>query len=285
MSLNGKSRVIEIAVIAVGCCLYALGISAFTEPNAIAPGGATGIAVVINNFFDAIPVGTIIIILNIPLIIAGFKNFKFSFVLKTAAAIAVSSTLIDIFDWLLPKYKGDMIIAALAGGVLAGVGIALIMLKGATTGGTDIVAKLINKKWRYISVGRVMLYVDIIIVAIAALIFKSFETALYSALYLFTMSLVTDKLIYGADHGKMIFIITQNAENMAKEILRDAGRGMTRINVIGGYTQTDRTMLMCAVRPPEVARVLNAVKQNDDRAFVIITDVGEIIGEGFRKSE
>ncbi len=281
MSLTKKSVFADILFIAAGCVFFALGFSVFIEPNGIAPGGATGVAVIINHFVK-IPIGSLIILLNVPLIIIGFMKFKFRFVLKTSVAILLSSTLIDLFDLYLPRYKNDIILSALAGGVLTGAGIAFIMLRGATTGGTDIVAKLINYNKSHLSIGKIILIVDVVIVALAAVLFKSFETALYSVLYLFILSVVTDKLIYGTDHGKMLFIITKDCDNLMKEIIREANRGITKINAYGGYTGNEKSVLLCAVRPSEVAQILSVVKCHDREAFVIVSDVGEIIGEGFK---
>ena len=274
---------IDTVVIITGCALYAFGFSAFIEPNPIAPGGATGAATIIHSFLDSIPVGTLIIIINLPLFVIGFKKFHFGFVLKTALATFLTSALIDIFDLVIPKYNNDIILASLAGGVLTGAGLAFIMLRGATTGGTEIVAKLLNLKYRFLSMGRLILIVDTVVVVVAALVDRSFETVLYSALYLFTMSVIMDKLLYGADHGKLLFIITANPVAMLSDIIHVAGRGVTQVKVLGGYTQTERTMLLCVARSPEVTKVMQVIKENDRNSFVIVTDAGEILGEGFRR--
>lgn len=274
-------HIADLVVTIAGCVLYAVGFSVFIEPNAIAAGGATGIATLVHHFFAVIPVGFCIIVLNIPLFILGFLKFKGAFLFKTVFATVFSSALIDMFSALLPKYRGDTLLAALAAGVASGTGIALIMLKGATTGGTDIVAKLINLKYRFIPIGRLMLMVDAAIVAVSGVLLKSLEVSLYSVLYLFTISVITDRLLYGAVRGKLVFIITERQETILDEIALSIGRGVTRLNAIGGYTGENKTMLLCAVRTHELSKVLTVIKTNDENAFVIVSEAGEILGEGF----
>lgn len=278
-----RSKFADFGLIFAGCVLYAVGFSVFVESNSIAAGGATGVATIIHHFVDAFPIGFVIIILNLPLFILGFLKFKGGFLFKTIIATVLSSVLIDIFAEFLPIYSGDMILSSLAAGVTMGSGLALIMLRGATTGGTDIVAKLINKRFKFIPIGRLMLFVDAVIVIFAGIVYKSFETILYSVLFLFTLSVVIDKLLYGADHGKLVFIITKNSAEMLENITMTLGRGVTRINAYGGYTGEDIAVLMCAARSPEVSKLLSVVKVSDQNAFVVVTEAGEILGLGFRQ--
>lgn len=278
-----RSKFTDFVVIFAGCVLYAVGFSVFVEPNSIAAGGATGVATIIHHFVGALPIGFVIIVLNLPLFVLGFLKFKGAFLLKTIIATVLSSVLIDIFSEILPIYSGDMILSALAAGVTMGSGLAFIMLRGATTGGTDIVAKLINKKFKFIPIGRLMLFVDAVIVFIAGIVYKNFETVLYSVLFLFTSSVVIDKLLYGADHGKLVFIVTKNSVQVLENITMTLGRGVTRINAYGGYTGEDTAVLMCAARSPELSKLLSVVKVSDENAFVVVTEAGEILGLGFRQ--
>ena len=280
-----KSFVFDMLIITLGCALYAGGITVFVEPNPIAPGGATGIAMIVHDFWKFIPIGVTIIFINIPLIIMGFIYFRMDFVIKTTYSIIVSSVMIDLFVTYLPFYQGDTILSALAGGVISGAGLASIMMRGATTGGTDIVAKLVNRKFRYLSVGRLMLLVDALIVILSAVVHKSFETVLYSILFLFTLSVIMDKLLYGADHGKMVYIVTDNPKPLLDGIFSVVGRGATNIKVQGGYTNSEHYMIMCAARPTEVSKILSVIKSTDKNAFVVVSDVGEIVGQGFKNFE
>ena len=272
-------------VIAIGCVFYAIAFSCFIEPSEIAPGGVTGIALIINKFYHWIPVGIMIILFNIPLFVLGLNKFKLRFIIRTIVATILSSTLIDIFTVHLPIYKGDIILAALAGGVSLGLGLALIMLKGASTGGAEIIAMLLNNKYRFLSIGRLLLLVDAVVVTLSAVLFRNIDIILYSSLCLFVSSTVIDKLLYGADKGKIFFIITTKPKILMDGIMNTVGRGVTRIKVFGGYTDSEKSMLLCAVRPMEVTKLMGIIKNYDHDAFVTVSDAGLILGEGFGRIE
>lgn len=273
----------EVLGIVFGCALYAVGVAVFIEPSNITPGGATGLAVILNRFFDAFPVGLYIILLNLPLLVLSFFVFDLKFVLKTTFTTVFSSILIDVFAKIFPPFSSDMILSALAGGVSCGAGLAVIMLFGATTGGTEMLAKIIHKKRRYISVGTMMIAVDAAIVALSAIIYNDFEISLYSVLCIITMSLFLDKMIYGLDRGKMFFIITEKNQKMLEVLVNESGRGVTEIKALGGYTKAEKHLLICVVRPPEVSKILSIVKTCDENAFITVTEVGEVMGRGFKR--
>ena len=267
--------------IILGCVLYAVGVAVFIEPSSITPGGATGIAVLLNRFIGVFPVGIYIILLNLPLLIIGFFVFDIHFVVKTTFTTVFSSLLIDFFAKFLPKFSSDMILSALAGGVSCGAGLAMIMVFGATTGGTELLAKIIHKKRRYISVGTLMIAVDAAIVVLSAIVYKNFEISLYSVLCIITMSIFLDKMIYGLDRGKMLFIITSKKDIMLELLINESGRGVTEIKVLGGFSKTEKTLFLCVVRPPEVSKILSIARRCDENAFITVTEVGEVMGRGF----
>ncbi len=271
--------------IILGCVLYAVGVAVFIEPSSITPGGATGIAVLLNRFIGVFPVGIYIILLNLPLLIIGFFVFDIHFVVKTTFTTVFSSFLIDFFAKFLPKFSSDMILSALAGGVSCGAGLAMIMVFGATTGGTELLAKIIHKKRRYISVGTLMIAVDAAIVVLSAIVYKNFEISLYSVLCIITMSIFLDKMIYGLDRGKMLFIITSKKDIMLELLINESGRGVTEIKVLGGFSKTEKTLFLCVVRPPEVSKILSIARRCDENAFITVTEVGEVMGRGFKNIE
>lgn len=271
--------------ILLGCVLYAVGVAVFIEPSSITPGGATGIAVLLNRFIGVFPVGIYIILLNLPLLIIGFFVFDIHFVVKTTFTTVFSSLLIDFFAKFLPKFSSDMILSALAGGVSCGAGLAMIMVFGATTGGTELLAKIIHKKRRYISVGTLMIAVDAAIVVLSAIVYKNFEISLYSVLCIITMSIFLDKMIYGLDRGKMLFIITSKKDIMLELLINESGRGVTEIKVLGGFSKTEKTLFLCVVRPPEVSKILSIARRCDENAFITVTEVGEVMGRGFKNIE
>ena len=271
--------------IILGCVLYAVGVAVFIEPSSITPGGATGIAVLLNRFIGVFPVGIYIILLNLPLLIIGFFVFDIHFVVKTTFTTVFSSLLIDFFAKFLPKFSSDMILSALAGGVSCGAGLAMIMVFGATTGGTELLAKIIHKKRRYISVGTLMIAVDAAIVVLSAIVYKNFEISLYSVLCIITMSIFLDKMIYGLDRGKMLFIITSKKDIMLELLINESGRGVTEIKALGGFSKTEKTLFLCVVRPPEVSKILSIARRCDENAFITVTEVGEVMGRGFKNIE
>lgn len=281
MKSNTKTLFIDIAAYLLGGIVYAIAIVAFIEPNLISPGGVTGIATILHEMFS-LPTGVLVLVLNIPLFILGYLKFGFGFIWKTAIATAVCAVAIDVMALFIPVYTGDHILAALFGGVLIGVGLAIILLRGATTGGTDIAAKLIRSKYPHLSMGRLMLLLDTVIIISAAAVYRNIETALYSVITIYVSSKMIDGILYGSDRGKLIYIVTKHPERITDEIFHLVGRGVTMINAVGGYTRTERKMLFCAVRRQEAARIHALVKQTDPEAFLVITDAGEIIGEGFK---
>lgn len=270
----------------IGCgSIYSLAFVVFLEPAQISPGGVAGLAAVIHYLFNFLPTGVVLLILNVPLIISAWFKFGRDFIIKTLGAILSSSFFIDFFDFFLPKYNGDRILASLAGGGIMGCGLALVLMRGFTSGGTDIAARFIKERFPFVSLGRVLLVADSIVVIIAALAYRNIETALYSLMTLFTSSKVIDGLLYGLDRGKLFFIISSKAEVIKNKIFEKVERGVTSVKVSGGYTLNDTTLLLCAVRRHQVSKVFGTIKESDPKAFVIITEAGEIFGEGFKKTQ
>lgn len=265
----------------VGAIIYSVAVNIFLSPNGISPGGFTGVAAVINHITN-IPTGTMLFAFNIPILILGYKKMGGRFVLKTAIVTALVSLSLNVLENVLPPLKTDGILASMFGGILMGIGLSLILLRGATTGGVDIIAKLINRKYRHLSVGKIILMADGVVIALNAIVYRNAESALYSIIAMYMGTRLMDVLLYGADKGKIIYIITDKSDEICYAINHIVGRGVTRLPAIGGYTGQKRTMLMCTVRVHEVSAVQNVVKKCDDRAFIVVSDAGEIIGEGFK---
>jgi uncharacterized membrane-anchored protein YitT (DUF2179 family) len=265
-----------------GATLYSISVTVFTAPNQIAPGGITGIATVLFYLFKT-PIGTMIFILNIPLFILGLRFIGGSFIVKTIVSTAFTSIIIDVLNaFPVPQYHGDKLLAAVYGGVISGAGLALVFLRGSTTGGTDIASRLLKLKFRHISMGRMMLIIDFFVIIFAAVAFRSVDSALYAMIAIFTSSRVIDSILYGSDNGKMAVVISKNNDEIAKAIINDMSRGLTILKGKGYYTGAEREVIMCAVRRPEAARLRTIVKKIDPNAFIIMCEAGEIIGEGFK---
>ncbi len=277
------SFLVDLLFYIAGGIIYSVAVLLFLTENEISPGGLTGIATILNYLFS-LPIGTVVFILNIPLLAAGFIKFGGVFIAKTAVATAVMSLTLDISGLFIPKMKIDPILAALFGGLLMGLGISLFMLRGATTGGTDIIAKLINRKFPHLTVGRLMLAADAAVVGLSALVYKNIESALYAVIAIYASSRVMDLILYGADRGKIIYVITDNAKELSDSIMSLINRGVTLLDVTGAYTGTKRQMLMCTVRRHEVAAVCRLATNCDKNAFIIVGEAGEVLGEGFKRN-
>lgn len=276
-----KKTTVDILYFFVGAIIYSVSVNMFLSPNGISPGGFTGVAAVINHITN-IPTGTMLFIFNIPILILGYIKMGGVFILKTSFVTVLVSLSLDISARLLPIIRADGILVSMFGGILMGIGLSLILLRGATTGGIDIIAKLINRKYRHLSVGKIILMADGIVILLNALVYKNAESALYSIVAMYMGTRLMDVLLYGADKGKIIYIITNSPDEICNEINHSVGRGVTKLSVIGGYTGETKIMLMCTVRVHEVAAIHDLVKQYDDRAFMVVSDAGEIIGEGFK---
>lgn len=273
--------VIDILIIAIGSFLYAIAVSAIIDANMLSAGGVTGISTLIHHF-SGIPSGLLVFVINIPIIILGIVKLGGRFIIKTAIATTFVSISLEITERFMPTYKTDDILAALFGGIIMGLGLSLVFMRGGTTGGVDIIAKVINRRFRHLTVGRVLLTMDGIVILLTAFAYKNIETALYSVIAIFVSSKVMDTLLYGSDKGKIIYIVTSCPEEISKQIIEQVGRGVTMLSAKGAYTGKERQMLMCTVRLNEVSAVYSVVNELDKNAFIVVGEAGEIIGEGFK---
>jgi len=266
----------------IGSILYAVAVAVFIAPNEISPGGLTGVSTIVNYLFS-LPTGAILLILNIPILILGFLKFGGKFIINTSVVTVLSSVALTYAETFLPIFKGEKILASIFGGILLGMGISTIMLHGATTGGVDIVAKIINRKWRHFTVGKIILVLDGAVVLMAVIAYKNFESALYSMVSMFASSRIMDSLLYGGDRGKMVYTITDAHKEICEGINSELLRGVTVIEATGGYTGANHKMLICCVRAYEVATLYSIIEKYDPNAFITVIEAGEIIGEGFKK--
>lgn len=263
--------------------VYSAAINIFIVPNGFAQGGFTGIGILLNYIFN-VHIGRTILLLNIPLFIIAFFVFGKSFIFKTVIATVISSVAIDMTKNFYPVYTNDKILSALFAGLLTGIGLALCFLRGATTGGTDIISKLVRKSRPDISLGKIIMVTDVLIITVTAIILKSFESAMYSAVSITVATVVIDYILYGTGGGKLIITITDNSENIKREIFNKLGRGVTSVTATGGYSENEKNMLFCVVKKSQVMKIYEIINNNDKNAFTIISNVGEILGNGFKNN-
>lgn len=278
------------AIITLGCIIFALGVALFLDANKIASGGVTGIAIILNSQIQNVAwlnTGVWIIIINIPLFILGWVYFGHRFILSTIYATVLSSVLIWLFEFLFAKYlpiTNSLLIASLAGGAMFGGGLGLIFKEGSTTGGTDIVVKILRKKFRHIRTGVIALIVDVIIVTCSAIVYKDFDLVCYTFISLVAVEISFDKLLYGGNSAKLVHIITVNekSEQMIKRILKELDITATYVDGIGAYTGKDRRVIFCAIRNTSYPKLIDIIKETDPQAFTIVSSAKEIYGEGYK---
>ena len=277
---------LDILALVAGSALYAGAVNLFTVPNNIAPGGVTGIATIFNHLFG-LPIGTMILIINIPLFLIGAKVMGFRFLGKTAVATVLVSVFIDVSAPFIDRfaYTSDSLLASVYGGVLSGAGLAIIFLRGGTTGGTDILARVIHRYKPHFSMGRLILILDAIIITGAGIAYRSVDSALYAVIVIFASSVVIDRVLFGADAGKAVYVMSKKSEEITKAIMERMGRGVTLLDGHGAYTGQKKTIILCVVRKHETTRLRRLVDEIDPDAFMLISGAGEVLGEGFKSLE
>lgn len=278
----------DLVYFALGSTIYAISVNAFTSPNNIAPGGVTGVSIMVNHLFGW-PIGMFSLLLNIPIFVWAIVEIGYKLVGKTMVSTVLVSIAIDLVHKVMPAYHGDQMLAAIFGGVLEGIGLSLVFIRGGTTGGTDLIARLLGRRFHHLSMGKLMLGVDMLVVLSSAVVYHSIESALYAGIAIFVSTRLIDTILYGTDigTGKILFIMSPKNDEIARDILTDMDRGVTVLKSRGAYSGREGEVLLCAVRRYEVVKVKAIVRSHDGEAFMIVGDAGEISGEGFRtmKSE
>lgn len=277
-----KTSAIDYSVMLLGAIIYAISVVVFTAPNDIAPGGLTGVATMLNYLFG-FPIGVMVLLMNIPLFVWGAFENGISFLTKTIIGTIFTSFFIDALTPLMPAYTGDKILVAIFGGILNGVGLEMIFMRGGSTGGTDIVALNLHKYYPYFSTGNLIFIADVIVLVMVFFVYNSIESVLYAVVTIFFSIKVIDSISYGIarDNGKLMFIVTDKYKEICTLIMSENERGITLLKGEGAYSGCPKKVLMCAVRPNQVFKITNTVKNTDKNAFVVVTTAGFIKGNGF----
>ncbi len=271
----------DTLVFILGGVLYSVAINCFLSRNNILNGGFTGIATILN-YLWGLPIGTVIFIMNIPLFIIAFKKLGVRFVLRTVWATLINSTFIDL-GVFLPVYQNDLLLSSLFGGALVGLALGIIFIRNATTGGVDIIAKLVKLKNPQISIGQSILIFDALVVILGGLIYRNFESMLYASVVIFVSAQVLDYVIFGVSRGAMILIISEQSEKLRSLIINDLDRGVTILKAQGGYSKADKDVLLCACFDNQTHKLIKKIKSADENAFFIVTQSKQILGNGFMR--
>ena len=273
---------IDILKIAVGCALFGIGFNLFLAPNNLNAGGLSGLSMVLVHLLGRGSVGTITILMNIPLfLIAGIKIGK-KFFMGSLIGMLLSSVFLDVFS-LLPVPETEPLIGALYGSVISGVGFGLVFITGASTGGSDIVVRLLKYRYKSVPIGFICTCFDVVVVTLSGIVFKNVSVSLYSGVAIFVVGRVIDAVVYKFDYSKVALIISKDYEAIAKQIGKQLDRGATYLNGEGSYTGSETKVVLTAVKRQQVADLKRLVSEIDPDAFVIMQEAHQVLGDGFSR--
>ena len=275
-----KAITIKYLMIIVGAALFAAGFQFFLYPNSIIVGGVSGIAMIIN-LLTKLPVGLLTIVLNIPLFIIAWRYFGTDFIVGSLVGMLLSSVFVDLFALISISPTNDMLLACIIGGAVKGLGLGIVYYAGATTGGTDIIAKFIRLRFPYLNFGTVVLITDCFIIVAFAAIFNKVESAMYAVITMFVVSKVVDLVLYGIDNSSVCYIISEKSDQLVTDITDRLHRGVTILEGEGAYSHQNKQVLLCVVKRTQIADIRKMIKSIDENAFFIITDAKNVFGKGF----
>ena len=278
-----KKNVIAYLWITLASAIYAVGFNWCYEPNQIGFGGITGVGQIINHFIPGIPIGTAVILLNIPLFLLGWRLLGGHLLVSSLYAMLVSSAFVDLLHMFYTFQPMEPFLACVFGGVIIGLSLGIIFLQGATTGGTDLIARLLKLKLAWLPMGKLLMLVDLLVIAAVALVFRSIYSALYGVVTLYLSSFVMDQVLYGIDNAKVAYIISPEYKKINDAVIRDMERGVTILNGTGGWTGEDKRVLLVAFKQRQIVALKRTVKEIDPEAFLIVCPAHEVLGNGFRR--
>ncbi len=274
------TRLKEYGSILLGCAIYALSFNWFFQPNNISMGGFTGIAQILHFYLPALPVGMVVFVLNIPLFYLGVRKLGWKLLTGSLTAMAASSLMLDTLNMLYTFRPMDPLLSSIYGGVSLGASMGLLLRVGATTGGTELAARLLKLKLRHLPIGRLCMVLDVSVILLYALTFRVLDNALYGIVAMYISSLTMDMVVYGSLNAKMAYIISDRGGEIAQRLL-DMDLGVTLLSGQGAFTGDAKKVVLCAFKTNHIAAIKGAVTEVDPGAFVIVCDAHEILGEGF----
>lgn len=273
--------IVKYLGITAAVALMATSINLFLQPNGFAPGGVSGISIILNQATNGVvPVWLANLVLNIPIFITGVLVLGKTFGVKSLYGILSLS----FFIWLIPNVgtTSDLLLASIFGGLIMGFGVGLVFISGGTTGGSDTLGLLLNKKFPAIGISKFMLMIDSIVVIGSGIVTRNIETPLYSIIVLYVSSRVIDTVLNGLGYAKSVYIISDEPEKIGNAILENLNRGVTILKGQGFYTRKDKDVLLCIIGRSQVVKLKGLVDDIDDKAFVMVSDATEVLGQGFK---
>ncbi len=286
-----KAFIKNTGLIIVGCIIYAVGIGLFLDENNLSPAGVSGLAIAINHWLkelfniDFISTGLIIIICNIPIMALGIWKFKLRFFLSTIFATVFSSMVIDVLETNFAPLTTEPLLASILGGACMSLGIGLIFRAGATTGGTDVIVRVLRTKYKHIKTGELFWVIDGVVVVISTLTFRNIDVLLYAVCTLVVQTFVIDAVLYGTDSAKLVYIISDHEAEITDFIINQLEAGVTIIKGKGAFSGSDKNVIMCVMRKQLLPRVRDFVAETDPNSFMIVSKATEIYGEGYKRHD
>ena len=277
-----KRRVADYLTLTVGAMIYAISISLFLDPNSLAPGGVTGISIILNRI-TGVETGTLMFAVNIPILLLGMWKFGWKFILSTLYCTFLGSLFTNLLT-PLGAVTRDPLLAALAGGALMALSLGLIFKAGATSGGTDIIIKLLRIRIPHLKTGVLFLVTVATIVTASAVVLKDIDTALYAGLVVIVNSILFDVVLYGRDGAKMLFIVSDCPEAIVKRLLEDLDVGVTYLSGRGAYSEKEKDVVLCVMKKHLSPKAEEIIRQEDPKAFMIVASASEIYGEGYKNN-
>lgn len=278
---RGKKQLLKkFAVITLAAFVYGAGISLLIDPNDLAPGGVSGLSVILSRIIP-LETGTIYFLVNIPIMLLGVWKFGVRFIVSTSWAILMISLSTNLFA-PLGALTDQHLLAAIFSGVSTAAGIGYVMRAGATTGGTDIIVKCLKLKKPHLKTGTIFLGMDIMIILAGGVVFGNVDSVLYSLISVAITSAILDMILYGRDEAKLIFVISNASESITRRLLKELDAGVTHLSGAGAYKKENKQVILCVVKKPNAWQVEEIVRQEDSNAFMIISNASEIYGEGYK---
>lgn len=277
-----QSIFIWVCKIAVGCAIFALGFDLFLEPNGLNAGGISGIAMIITHLLQAGSVGTVTLLINLPLFLLGGKKIGMQFFVGSILGTIFLSLFIDLFS-AIPLMEVEPLLAAIYGGVICGAGLGIVFVINASTGGSDILVRLMKLRKPNMNIGQIGLYIDFVVAAATGLVFGDLSNMLYSLIAMFATCQIIDAVIYHFDYSKVALIISHEYEAISAAICDKLDRGVTYLYGQGYYSKADTKVVLAAVKKDQLAQLKEMVVEIDPNAFIIVQEAHQVLGDGFAK--